>query len=437
VTFAAIGRYARIFLVTAAWIASALVPVFVHNDYFLNGMILVFIYATAAQAWNILGGYGGQLSFGHAVFFGVGAYTSTVLLGRGGVSPWIGMWAGAAVATAVSLLLGYPSFRLRRHYFALATLALAEIVRIVFLNWSLVGAAVGLYLPVRLINQTWALMWSSKTPYYLLALALLAIASGLTKLTDRTRLGVYLRTIDEDEDAAAALGIPGLRYKQLAMALSAALTALAGTLFAQYVLYIDPSTVLDPSLSVLIAIMALLGGRGTVFGPILGAGFLTLLSQYAGGALGGLGRGYDYIVYGLAIMLVAVYEPLGLVGLMARWGRRRAGAPSPGEGPAISSAAPALSEPGAAARRHSSAKPLCGKRPRRPITPPPVPAQPEWSGRCSRSRVSASASAGWRRCGTSRSACGAARSSACSAPTVPANRPSSTASPGFCSRRTG
>lgn len=327
-------------LAAAVWGALALLPAAVHDAYFLNGMILVFVYGTAAQAWNLLGGYGGQLSFGHAVFFGIGAYTSTLLLARAGVSPWAGMWAGAALAALVSLVVGYPTFRLRRHYFALATLALAEMVRIVFLNWPLVGAAVGLYLPVRLMNRPGAMIWNTKTPYYLLALALFALACGLVLLADRARLGVYLRAIDQDEDAAEALGIPGRRYKLLAMGLSAALTALAGTAFAQYVLYIDPSTVLDPARSVLFAIMALLGGRGTVAGPALGAGFLTLLSQYAGGTLGGLGRGYDYVVYGLAIMLVAVYEPRGLVGLIARWrpgARPRAGgAPpdaAPGAGP--------------------------------------------------------------------------------------------------------
>ena len=309
--------------VVALWIAAACVPLVVHNAYLMNGLILACIYGTAAQAWNLLGGYGGQLSFGHAVFFGAGAYTSTLLLVSARVSPWAGMWAGAAVAAAVALIVGYPTFRLRRHYFALATLALAELVRIVVLNWPAVGGAVGLYLPVRLLGRTDAMMWRTKPPYYELALALLAVACALAWLVDRTRLGLYLRAVDQDEGAAQALGVPARRYKLLAIGLSAALTALAGSVFAQYVLYIDPSTVLDSSRSVLFAVMALLGGRGTVIGPVLGAGFLTLVSQYAGGALGGLGRGYDYVVYGLAIMIVAVYEPRGLAGLAARFRRAR------------------------------------------------------------------------------------------------------------------
>jgi branched-chain amino acid transport system ATP-binding protein/branched-chain amino acid transport system permease protein len=313
--------------VLALWIAAACVPLAVHDAYLMNGLILTCIYGTAAQAWNLLGGYGGQLSFGHAVFFGAGAYTSTLLLTSAAVSPWAGMWIGAGVAAAVALIVGYPTFRLRRHYFALATLALAELVRIVVLNWPLVGGAVGLYLPVRLIGRTGAMMWRTKPPYYELALALLALACALAWLVDRTRLGLYLRAVDQDEGAAQALGVPTRRYKLLAIGLSAGLTALAGSVFAQYVLYIDPSTVLDSSRSVLFAVMALLGGRGTVVGPVLGAGFLTLLSQYAGGALGGLGRGYDYVVYGLAIMLVAIYEPRGLAGLFAHFRRAGGGAP--------------------------------------------------------------------------------------------------------------
>ncbi len=312
----------------------ALLPLAVHNAYFINGMILVFIYGTAAEAWNLLGGYAGQLSFGHAVFFGLGAYTSTMLLARAGISPWLGIWAAAGLAAAVSLVVGLPTFRLRRHYFALATLALAELVRVLFLNWNLVGAAVGLYLPVRLMNQSWAMIWNTKTPYYYIALVLFGAACGAGAWVGRVRLGLYLRAIDEDEDAAAALGIPALRYKLLMMGASAALTALAGSVFAQYVLYIDPSTVLDPLRSVLFAIMALFGGRGTVAGPAIGAGFLILLSQYLGGALGGFGRGYDYVVYGLLIMWIAAYERRGLLGLVRRLRPRPTAAPGPEVRPA-------------------------------------------------------------------------------------------------------
>ncbi len=340
-------------LAIAVWGALALLPVLIHNTYFLNGMILVFVYGTASQAWNLLGGYAGQLSFGNVAFFGVGAYTSSLLLARAGVSPWAGMWVGAAAAVLLSLVVGYPTFRLRRHYFALATLALAEMVRILFLNWPFVGAAVGLYLPVRLMNRSWAMIWNVKPPYYYLALVLFGLACAVVAVIDRARLGLYLRTIDQDEDAAAVLGIPARRYKLLVMGLSAALTALAGSVFAQYILYIDPSTVLDPSRSVLFAIMALLGGRGTVVGPAIGAGFLTLLSQYAGGTLGGLGRGYDYVVYGLAIMLVAVSEPRGLVGVIGRF-RRRAEAPGP------PSATPRSAAPSAAPSAEDGPRPGSG-----------------------------------------------------------------------------
>ena len=197
-----LGAGRMVLLWGAVWAALALLPVAVHDAYLLNGFILVFIYGAAAQAWNLLGGYAGQLSFGHAVFFGLGAYTSTLLLTQVGISPWLGMWAGAAVAVVVSLAVGFPTFRLRRHYFALATLALAEVVRILFLNWPLVGAAIGLYLPVRMMNRPWAMIWNTKPPYYALALALFGAACALAFLVDRARIGLYLRTIDLDEQAA-------------------------------------------------------------------------------------------------------------------------------------------------------------------------------------------------------------------------------------------
>ncbi len=256
----------------------ALVPLAVRDAFFLNAMIHVFLFGTAAQGWNLIGGYAGQISFGHAVFFGLGAYTPSLLLSRYGVSPWIGMWAGAAIAVAVSFLIGFSTFPLRRHFFALATLALGEIARISFLNWEWVGAATGLYLPLQYRNQFTYLMWDSKPPYYLTALALFALATLVVAVVDRHRAGRYMRAVEQDEDAAEMLGIPTLRYKLYAMALSAALTALAGSLYALYVLYIDPYNVMHSRLSLLVVVIALIGGRGTVWGPVLGAFVIVLVN---------------------------------------------------------------------------------------------------------------------------------------------------------------
>lgn len=306
--------------ITAASVVIILVllPLVISASFHLHVLIMVFLFATLAQAWNLLGGYAGQLSFGHSVFFGLGAYTTAVLLSRYGILPWIGAPAGAVLATAVSLAIGTPTFRLRRHFFALATLALGEIVRITFLNWGYVGAAIGLYLPLQYRNQLAYLMWDSKRPYYYLALALLALAMTVAALVDRTRMGIYLKALNQDEEAARAIGIPTLRYKQWAIGISAAFAALAGAVYAQYVLYIDPYNVLASRISLLVVVIALLGGRGTLWGPVLGSAFLILLSEYSRSALGYLGEGYDFILFGLLIMLVALYEPRGLAGLLHR-----------------------------------------------------------------------------------------------------------------------
>lgn len=297
--------------------ALVLLPFGVRDSFFLNAMVHVFLFGAAAQAWNLVGGYAGQISFGHAAFFGLGAYTTAWLLSRHGTSPWLGIWAGAAVAAAVSLAVGYPTFRLRRHFFALATLALAEIARISFLNWDAVGAAVGLYLPLQYRNRFAYLMWDHKPPYYWTALAVLALATAVVWVVDRHRAGRYLRAVEQDEDAAEMLGIATRRYKLFSMGLSAGLTAVAGGVYALYVLYIDPYNVMASRISLLVVVIALIGGRGTVWGPLLGAPFIVLLNEYTRAWLGGRGAGADFILFGLLVVLLSLYQPRGLVGLLA------------------------------------------------------------------------------------------------------------------------
>jgi branched-chain amino acid transport system permease protein len=364
--------------IAAAGAVLALVPLGVRDAFFLNALITVFLFGTVAQAWNLIGGYAGQISFGHAVFFGLGAYMAAVLLKEVGLSPWVGMGAGAGIAALVSLAIGYPTFRLRRHFFALATLALGEIVRILFLNWPFVGAAVGYYLPLEYRNRPGYLMWDDKVPYYVVSLALFVGATLVVALLDRRRAGVYLRAINQDEDAAAMLGLPTRRYKLYAMGLSAALTALAGTVYAFYVLYIDPYNVMAGRLSLLAVVIALIGGRATVTGPVLGAFFIVLLNEYTRSWLGGGGRGADFILFGALVMLVSIREPGGLVGWLVRAGARAAPAVASDTGaaqtPSQSAAAgahgpPAPREPDAADRPGTA-------HPAAPTTapaPPPVP----------------------------------------------------------------
>jgi branched-chain amino acid transport system permease protein len=288
-------------------------------------MIMIFLYAMLAQAWNILAGYCGQISLGHAVFFGTGAYTSSILVRELGITPWAGMLAGAGLAMAISQVIGYPVFRLRGHYFAIATIAVGEIVQTLMLNWDWAGAARGLFVPIKRPDSFLNFQFhESKQTYYYIALGLLLLALGITWRTMRSRAGYYFRAIREDQEAAASLGIAVARHKLRAMALSAGLTALGGTFYAQYILFIDPESVFPLSLSILICLVAVLGGVGTLWGPLIGAAILIPLSEYTRVLLGGTGKAIDLLIYGVLIMLVSVIQPGGIMALAQR-GQRRTG----------------------------------------------------------------------------------------------------------------
>ena len=284
-------------------------------------MILVLLNALLGTAWNILGGFAGQISLGQATFFGAGAYTSTLLFQHGGTSPWLGLLAGAALAVVLALAIGYPCFRLSGHYFAIATIAIGEIVGIAVTNWDFAGGAVGLFLPVEGEGLP-VMKFGDKLGYYYVIAAMLAFAVALAAWLRGARAGYYWRAIREDQAAARSVGVPATRYKQLAIAISAALTAMAGTFYAQYVLFIDPPSVLPLSLSIQICLVAVLGGAGTVVGPLLGAAVLVPLSAVTSVVLGGSGRSLDLVVYGALIMLIAVFEPSGLVGIARRIQKR-------------------------------------------------------------------------------------------------------------------
>ncbi len=285
-------------------------------------MILIFMYALLGEAWNILGGYAGQVSLGHAVFFGLGAYTSTTLLMKLGLTPWLGMVAGVFIAMVVSIIIGYPCFRLAGHYFAIATIALGEIVAITFLNWKFVGGAIGLFLPLldeSLLNFEFH---SSKAPYYYIILAMLVVTVFVTYKVEKSRLGFYFRAIKNDPDAARSLGIDLTKYKLIAMIISAALTAMAGTFYAQYVLFIDPHTVLPLMLSIQMCLIPVLGGTGTIAGPIIGSLILIPMAEYTRVYLAGKVSGLHLFLYGLLIIVFAVFQPAGLMGLVERYRRR-------------------------------------------------------------------------------------------------------------------
>jgi branched-chain amino acid transport system permease protein len=313
-------------------------PLIVEGGSRRNIAILVLLYAGLAQAWNILGGFAGQISLGNAVFLGVGAYTSTVMLERWDVSPWIGMLCGAALACVFALIVGYPIFRLGGHYFAIATIALAEIMVIVFANWEYVNGAVGISIPFirgpdRRPIDSWEYLQfnESRAPYYYIVLGLSAIVTLAAVLIERSKLGYYLRAIKNDQLAARALGVDVLKYKLIAIVISAAFTAILGSFYAQYLLFIDPETTMRLELSVLIALVAILGGVGTVAGPLIGAAIMIPLSEYSRGEFGGSGNALDLVLYGGLIVLVSIFQPNGLIAIWRSWTRKRAGRASGAE----------------------------------------------------------------------------------------------------------
>jgi branched-chain amino acid transport system permease protein len=318
-------RAVRIGLPVALGVALLAFPAVFVKPYPRDVMIRIFLYGLLAQAWNLLGGYAGQISLGNAVFFGIGAYTSSVLGMWWGMSPWLGMLAGMILAVVVSQVIGFPCFRLRGHYFAIATIAIGEIVQTIMINWDAIGGARGISVPNRPETLVNFQFHRAKWPYYYIALGLFAGVFALTALAERSRMGYYFRAIREDPDAAQSLGVPVTRYKLLAIALSAAFTALAGTFYAQYVLFIDPESVFPLSLSILVCLVAVLGGVGTLWGPFLGAVILIPLSEATRIYYGGSGKAVDLMIYGGLIVLVAVFQPAGLAGLIGRIGRGRSG----------------------------------------------------------------------------------------------------------------
>jgi branched-chain amino acid transport system permease protein len=303
-------------------VVAALLPFTTDNPTHLNLAILVLMAAQLGVAWNVLGGYAGQVSLGHAAFYGLGAYTSTMLLLNFGINPWFGMLLGGVVSALLSLAFGWSCFRMKGHYFAMATIAVAEIVQIVFTNWDYAGSAVGLTIPMT--ERGWgAMVFADKAPYYWLALGLLVLTLLANWAVERSHIGYYLRAIKAEPDAARSIGINIARYKQIALSLSAFFTALGGSLYAQKELYIDPNSVLSTALSIKMALVAILGGVGTLFGPVIGSVVLTTIEELTRSFFGGGGRGTDTIIYAALIIGIAVFYPSGVIGWFREWQQRR------------------------------------------------------------------------------------------------------------------
>jgi len=285
-------------------------------------MILTFMFAMCGVAWNVMGGYAGMFSFGQAAFFGIGAYSSSFLLLTFQVSPWIGLAAGGIISSLLAAAIGYPCSNLRGHYFAIASIAFAEIVRIVFTNWKMVGAAEGLTIPMLKESLAHFMFHSSKLPYYYIMLAFLLLAVAVCYWVSTSKMGFYFRAIKESHEIAQVLGVDVVRYRLYAIMISAFLTSMAGTFYAQYILYIDPDSVMILPISVQIVLVAMLGGASTVLGPVVGAAVLVPLSEYSRAWLGYKGTGMDMIIYGTLITLISMYQPNGVWGAITNRMRR-------------------------------------------------------------------------------------------------------------------
>ncbi len=298
-------------------VACVIAAVFIRNHHAGDIMIRTFLWAGLALAWNIAGGYTGLISLGHAAFFGIGAYTSTILLLTYGVPPWFGMILGALCAGCAGALLTVICARLRGPFFILSTLAAGEVVRIAALNWrSLTGGSEGL--EISPVPDALGMVFSGKGPYLALVLTYMFALFGLSMWIERSRFGYYLFASRDDEDGAAAIGINPRSMRVSAMALSAALTAIGGTLFAQYFLYLDPTHIVSPDISFEFALICAIGGLGTAIGPVLGALIVIPLSELLRGWLSQSASGLHLVIYGFAVMIVMLYFPAGIAGAIAR-----------------------------------------------------------------------------------------------------------------------
>jgi len=300
----------------------AVYPFIFDSNFAINFGILVLFFALIGQSWNIAGGFAGQLSFGHAAFFGIGAYCSTILQLKFGVNPWLGLPASVAGGALAGALIALLSFRagLRGSYFALITLAFAEAFRIIANSLAITGGGVGLLIPMQ--RSAANFQFPSRIGFYYVIAALAVLSIAVALWLKRSRFGARLAAIRENEDAARALGIDTFREKVKVMALSGGMCAAGGTFYAQYFLYIDPAVAFGVDKSVEMLLVTMIGGAGTVYGPLIGSLLLTLVGEVTRNLTEA--QGLSLIIYGCLLVVIIGFLPNGLVDLFRMRRRRRA-----------------------------------------------------------------------------------------------------------------
>jgi branched-chain amino acid transport system permease protein len=294
----------------------ATVPLLTASNLVLNFLVVALLIALVGQGWNVLGGYGGQYSFGHAAFFGTGAYLTAILQMRYGLNAWVAFALGIAGGGAVGAAIGALTFRsgLKGSYFALVTLAFAEVLRILASVTPITGAGVGILIALDLRPQ--AFQFQSRAPFYWIILALVAASLVIVRLIEQSRFGAWLVAVRENEDAAKAVGIDTARVKLAAMTISAAITAAGGGFYAQYFLFVDSGIAYGPWISIEALLAPIIGGIGTVFGPLLGALAVKTLGELAK-LVTGDAPGLDFVIYGSVLILIVAFAPHGIAGFLA------------------------------------------------------------------------------------------------------------------------
>ncbi|MGH7323138.1 MAG: branched-chain amino acid ABC transporter permease [Candidatus Rokuibacteriota bacterium] len=319
------GLLARHWAALVIFGLAVLTPLFVRDAFFLDSLVLILLWGALSAAWNVASGYAGQVSLGHSAFFGIGAYAAALLSTRWQQSPWLGMLVGVAVSLAAGALIGYLSNRLRGPYFALSTIAFSQVLLILASRWrGFTAGSEGIPVPFR--PGFWTLgLGHVAWVYVALGLAVLYYLAQV--YLERSRIGYRLAGVREDEDAAQALGIPSRRLKVFAITLSAAMTSVVGTLWAQYVGFVDPVYVFSVDLSIRFALNTIIGGMGTALGPFLGSILITTVETYLRATFSGVKTGFAgiyLILYGCILILVVRFVPEGLAGVAARLRARAA-----------------------------------------------------------------------------------------------------------------
>jgi branched-chain amino acid transport system permease protein len=296
--------------------ALAVVPLLTDSNVVLNFLAMALLIALVGQGWNVLGGYGGQYSFGHAAFFGTGAYVTAILQVRYGLNAWAAFALGIAGGALVGAAIGALAFRsgLKGSYFALVTLAFAEVLRILASVAPITGAGVGILVTLDLRPE--AFQFQSRAPFYWVVLALVAASLVIVRLIEQSRFGAWLVAVRENEDAARAVGVDATRVKLAAMTVSAAITAAAGGFYTQYFLYVDSGIAYGPWISVEALLAPIVGGIGTAFGPLLGALAVKALGESTK-LVTGDAPGIDLVMYGGVLILIVAFAPHGIAGLLA------------------------------------------------------------------------------------------------------------------------